>query len=235
MADTPFTAVDRDLLKRCLHREPGSWNDFVDRFLSLIYHTIGYTAHLRSARVGPEDVEDIAAEVLLRLVADDFKVLREFRKQSSLATYLTVIARRICVQRASPAAEGPRRHPAGRIAAHRGRSGRRPGRTAGDGEPGRSGTVAPPPEGQGPRDRPAVLPGRADLRGNQHRDGRAGEHHRGGAVAGAEAAPPDGRRQRHRTDHDSATQRPTRPPGRRRPPRRRPSSRPSRPSRPARR
>lgn len=95
--DTPFTAVDRDLLKRCLNRDPGSWNDFVDRFLSLIYHTIGYTAHLRSARVGPEDVEDIAAEVLVQIVADNFKVLREFRKQSSLATYLTVIARRICV------------------------------------------------------------------------------------------------------------------------------------------
>jgi RNA polymerase sigma-70 factor (ECF subfamily) len=95
--ESPFTAVDRDLLRRCLNREPGSWNDFVDRFLSLIYHTIGYTAHLRSARLVPEDVEDIAAEVLLRIVADNFKVLREFRKESSLATYLTVIARRICV------------------------------------------------------------------------------------------------------------------------------------------
>jgi len=95
--DTPFTAVDRDLLRRCLNREPGSWNDFVDRFLSLIYHTIGYTAHLRSARLSPEDVEDIAAEVLLRIVADNFKVLRDFRKESSLATYLTVVTRRICV------------------------------------------------------------------------------------------------------------------------------------------
>ncbi len=97
MDDKPFTAVDRDLLRRCLHREPGSWNDFVDRFLSLIYHTIGYTAHARSVRVAPEDVEDIAAEVLLRVVADNFKVLREFRKESSLATYLTVIARRVSV------------------------------------------------------------------------------------------------------------------------------------------
>ncbi|MBN9121556.1 MAG: sigma-70 family RNA polymerase sigma factor [Planctomycetes bacterium] len=97
MDQTPFTAVDRDLLRRCLNREPGSWNDFVDRFLSLIYHTIGYTAHLRSVRLGPEDVEDIAAEVLLRIVADNFRVLREFRKESSLATYLTVVARRICV------------------------------------------------------------------------------------------------------------------------------------------
>ncbi len=94
----PFTAVDRDLLKRCLGRAPGSWNDFVDRFISLIYHVIGYTAHLRSTHIGPEDVEDIAAEVLLKIVGNDFKVLREFRGQSSLATYLTVVSRRICIQ-----------------------------------------------------------------------------------------------------------------------------------------
>jgi len=90
-------SVDRDLLHRCLAKQPGSWNDFVDRFLSLIYHVIHYTAHLRSARVTPEDVEDIAAEVMLQLVADDYKVLRQFKGHSSLATYLTVIARRICV------------------------------------------------------------------------------------------------------------------------------------------
>jgi RNA polymerase sigma-70 factor, ECF subfamily len=94
----PFTAVDRDLLKRCLNRDAGSWNDFVDRFLSLIYHVIGYTAHLRSIRLSPEDVEDIAAEVLLKIVAGDFRVLREFRGEASLATYLTVVSRRICIQ-----------------------------------------------------------------------------------------------------------------------------------------
>ncbi|HSQ58410.1 MAG TPA: sigma-70 family RNA polymerase sigma factor, partial [Gemmata sp.] len=98
MDPTPFTAIDRDLLKRCLNREPGSWNDFVDRFLSLIYHVIGYTAHLRSVRLIPEDVEDLASEILLKIVANDFRVLREFRGESSLATYLTVVARRICIQ-----------------------------------------------------------------------------------------------------------------------------------------
>jgi RNA polymerase sigma-70 factor (ECF subfamily) len=92
-----LTPVDRDLLQRCLRKQPGSWNDFVDRFLSLIYHTIHYTAHLRSARVSPEDVEDIAAEVLLELVKDDYKALKQFKGNASLATYLTVIARRICV------------------------------------------------------------------------------------------------------------------------------------------
>jgi len=92
-----FTPVDRDLLQRCLTRQPGAWNDFVDRYLGLVYHAVHFTAHLRSARLSPEDVEDIAAEVLVQIVADDYKVLRQFQKHASLATYLTVIARRICV------------------------------------------------------------------------------------------------------------------------------------------
>lgn len=94
----PFTSVDRDLLRRCLAKDAGSWNDFVDRFLSLIYHVIGYTAHLRSVRISPEDKEDIAAEVLLKIVEKDFHILREFRGHASLATYLTVIARRIAMR-----------------------------------------------------------------------------------------------------------------------------------------
>ena len=53
-----------------LSRPPtGAWNDFVDRFLGLIYHVIHHTAHLRSAPLQPEDTEDLAAEVLLQIVA----------------------------------------------------------------------------------------------------------------------------------------------------------------------
>lgn len=92
-----LTPLDRDLLRRCLQRQPGAWNDFVDRFLGLIYHVVHHTAHLRSTPLRPEDVEDLAAEVLLQIVANDYAVLRQFRGNSSLATYLTVISRRICV------------------------------------------------------------------------------------------------------------------------------------------
>jgi RNA polymerase sigma-70 factor (ECF subfamily) len=93
-----LTKVDRALLERCLEQKPGAWSDFVDRFLGLIYHVIHHTAHLRSVPVRPEDIEDLAAEVMLRIIADNYKVLRQFRGESSLATYLTVIARRICIE-----------------------------------------------------------------------------------------------------------------------------------------
>ena len=96
-----LTDVDKDLLKRCLSRQTGSWNDFVERYLGLIYQAIHFTAHLRSARLNPEDVEDIAAEVLVQIIADNYKVLREFKGTANLATYLTVIARRICVHELS--------------------------------------------------------------------------------------------------------------------------------------
>jgi RNA polymerase sigma-70 factor (ECF subfamily) len=92
-----LTAVDRSILERCLSHQPGAWNDFVDRFLGLFYHVVAHTAHLRSTPLRPEDTEDIAAEILLQLVTNDYAVLRQFRHQASLATYLTVIARRICV------------------------------------------------------------------------------------------------------------------------------------------
>ncbi|MCZ2340530.1 MAG: sigma-70 family RNA polymerase sigma factor [Bacteroidales bacterium] len=89
--------ADRDLLQRCLGKHPGAWNDFVDRFLSLIYHVVKYSAHLRSAPLAPVDVEDIAQEVLLQIVADDYKLLRQFKGNANLSTYLTVVARRISV------------------------------------------------------------------------------------------------------------------------------------------
>ena len=90
-------ARDRELIKRCLHHEPGAWNDFVDRFLGLVYHVVQHTADMRSYSLTPEDKEDVASQVLLRVVENDYAALRQFRGKSSLASYLTVIARRTCV------------------------------------------------------------------------------------------------------------------------------------------
>ena len=94
----PLSEIDRKLIDRCLGREPGAWNDFVDRYLGLIYHVIQHVAHARSRVVSQADMEDIAAEILLRVVDDDYDVLRRYKATSSLPTYLTVIARRVCVK-----------------------------------------------------------------------------------------------------------------------------------------
>jgi RNA polymerase sigma-70 factor (ECF subfamily) len=94
-----LSEIDRNLLERCLKRKPRAWEDFVDRFLGLVLHVIKHTAQARGIRLSPQDRDDLCAEVFLHLLKDDFAILRHFRGQASLATYLTVVARRIIVRR----------------------------------------------------------------------------------------------------------------------------------------
>ena len=93
-----LSEIDRNLLQRCLERKPRAWEDFVDRFMGLIIHVINHTAQSRSVRLRPEDREDLCAEVFLTIVKNDLALLRRFRGESSLATYLTVVARRVVVR-----------------------------------------------------------------------------------------------------------------------------------------
>ena len=93
-----LTDSHRELLNRCIAGEPGGWQDLVDRFLRLFVHVVHHTAHARSVRLSPEDVDDFCAEVFVTLLDHDYAVLRNFRGECSLATYLTVIARRVIVR-----------------------------------------------------------------------------------------------------------------------------------------
>jgi RNA polymerase sigma-70 factor, ECF subfamily len=90
--------IDRKLLQRCLSREPHAWDAFVERFLGLILHVVRHTAKSRSLQIGPQDEEDLVAEFFATVVRDDFALLRRFRLESSLATYLAVVARRVVVR-----------------------------------------------------------------------------------------------------------------------------------------
>lgn len=94
-----LSEIDRSLLDRCLNRKPRAWEDFVDRFMGLVVHVINHTAQCRSINLSASDREDLAAEVFLAIVDNDLAALRHFRGKSSLATYLTVIARRVVVRK----------------------------------------------------------------------------------------------------------------------------------------
>jgi RNA polymerase sigma-70 factor, ECF subfamily len=89
--------IDRSLLERCLDHRPRAWEDFVDRYMGLVVHVVNHAAQAKSIRLSNEDREDLVGIVLLNIVKDDFAVIRHFRGESSLATYLTVIARRVVV------------------------------------------------------------------------------------------------------------------------------------------
>lgn len=94
-----LTEIDRALLKNCLAQEPASWQAFVDRFIGLFVHVIQHTAHARSIKVAPTDVDDLCSDIFVVILANDRAVLRNFRGKSSLATYLTIIARRVVVRK----------------------------------------------------------------------------------------------------------------------------------------
>jgi RNA polymerase sigma-70 factor, ECF subfamily len=94
-----LSEIDRNLLERCLERKPRAWEDFVDRYVGLVLHVIGHCAQARSLRLSIEDRDDLCAEIFLQVVKGDYALLRQFRGQSSLATYLTVVTRRIAVRR----------------------------------------------------------------------------------------------------------------------------------------
>lgn len=94
----PFVELDRRILSRCLKREPGAWEEFVDRFIGMFVHVIRHTGYSRSVELSPDDVDDLCSEIYLTLMKNDFAVLRHFKGKSSLATYLAVVARRIVVK-----------------------------------------------------------------------------------------------------------------------------------------
>lgn len=101
-----LSEVDRQLLQRCLDSAPRAWEDFIDRFLGLVVHVANHTATTRGTSLDSSTRDDLVAEVFLALVRDDFAVLRRFRRNCSLATYLTVISRRIIVRRMIQARRG---------------------------------------------------------------------------------------------------------------------------------
>ncbi len=94
-----LSEVDRQLLQRCLDRAPRAWQDFVDRFLGLVVHVANHTAEARGLSIDQSTRDDLVADVFLTLVANDFSALRRFRRNCSLATYLTVVSRRVIVRR----------------------------------------------------------------------------------------------------------------------------------------
>lgn len=91
--------TDSALLDRLLLGQPDAWTAFVDRWIGLISHVVGFSADCRGVRLSAADREDLVAEVFVALLERDMATLRGFERRSSLATYLSVVARRVVVRR----------------------------------------------------------------------------------------------------------------------------------------
>lgn len=83
-----------DLLIKCLAGEKAAWDEFVDRYAAVIFAAVRRVLGKRGPAGGEAETEDLVQDVFLRLVKNDFHLLRSFdASRASLVTWLTIVAR----------------------------------------------------------------------------------------------------------------------------------------------
>ncbi len=88
--------TDRELIQACIDRSAGAWEAFIKKYSALVYHVIWKALRSESQHLGVStvEVEDVAAEVMAQMVADDFKLLRTFGWRCKFSTWLGIITYR---------------------------------------------------------------------------------------------------------------------------------------------
>ncbi|MFN6302557.1 MAG: hypothetical protein ACK42H_10230 [Planctomycetota bacterium] len=101
--------LDRGLIKDCIEGDPQAWKNFCDRFAGLVMDVVEDTvvfargsADNSNLQLGDGPLNERLAEAFFEeLSSNRFAMLRVFRGDSSLATYLAVLARRSVLSRLS--------------------------------------------------------------------------------------------------------------------------------------
>lgn len=84
-------------LEACTAGDPGAWSAFVDRLSGVIVAAVRRTLHGRGAR-RDVDVDDAVQEVFVRLVRNEFRLLRSYDPdRAALSTWLTIVARSVTI------------------------------------------------------------------------------------------------------------------------------------------
>lgn len=81
------------LVSRALAREGGAWRELLRRYGKLILACIARTGRRYGARLSEADVEDVYADVCLRLLSHDMQRLRAFDpRRAKLSTWIGMLA-----------------------------------------------------------------------------------------------------------------------------------------------
>jgi RNA polymerase sigma-70 factor (ECF subfamily) len=71
-----------------------AWDAFVGRFVPVIYAAVSRTLGAHPSPAGQHDIEDVVQDVFVRLLGDDYRLLRTYDPaRASLVTWLTIVAR----------------------------------------------------------------------------------------------------------------------------------------------
>lgn len=85
-------------MRLCLAGAPGAWEAFLERFSGLLAFVAERSAAQRGMSLHAADRDDLVADVMVEILRNDAAVLRGFAGRASLPTFLTVVARRVCVR-----------------------------------------------------------------------------------------------------------------------------------------
>ncbi len=83
---------DKAMVGKCCSGDHAAWNELANHYFPVIQGTVRRV--FRSYQVDPDtpDFDDVCQEVFVRILQHDARVLRSFRWQSSLKTWLSLVA-----------------------------------------------------------------------------------------------------------------------------------------------
>jgi len=85
-------------LGRCLKGDPIAWESFVHQFTGVVNRAVARTLTRHGSGGGVEECQDVTQDVFLRLIKDDYRLLRSYDpSRSALTTWLTLVARSAAV------------------------------------------------------------------------------------------------------------------------------------------
>lgn len=88
--------ADLELISRCLARENDAWDALVAKHLPFVQAESRRQLLRFQGRPAASDLEDACQEVFSLLMRDGARVLRQFRGESSLPTWLARVVRSVC-------------------------------------------------------------------------------------------------------------------------------------------
>ena len=87
-------------LEACIRGDKSAWDAFVDRWADIIHAAVQRAFQGGRGAAARAEVEDTVQDVFLRLVKDDFRLLRSYNaNRASLSTWLTLVARSTAIDR----------------------------------------------------------------------------------------------------------------------------------------